>query len=101
MLGDALFNLDRIEEAKARYLEAIRLRPNDPAYRNSFGVNLAIKKDFTAAMEQFQEALRIAPNYLETYENIGIMLKRQGKLAEAESYFEKAKVLEREKPSPK
>jgi tetratricopeptide (TPR) repeat protein len=66
-LADICFTLNRVEEAKAHYAEAIRHRPNDSNLYNDFAVELAIRKDFSAAATQFQEALQIDPSNADVY----------------------------------
>jgi tetratricopeptide (TPR) repeat protein len=46
--------------------------------------------DLDAALREFSEAIRLNPNFVEPYNNLGLTLKEQGKLKEAADYFREA-----------
>jgi type IV pilus assembly protein PilF len=47
-------------------------------------------KDYAKAEESFNEALKLAPNFSEAYNNLGLLNLLQGRYQQAISYFEKA-----------
>ena len=51
---------------------------------------------FNEAIEHFQEALRIRPDYVYANRNMGGALARQGKMDEAMGYYEKALKIDRD-----
>ena len=92
-LGETQFKLGRTDEAKAQFLKAIRLAPSDIVLRNAYGVSLAVNNEYPEAMEQFKAAEQIDPNYPNTFHNMALLLKKQGKLEEANVYAARAEAL--------
>jgi tetratricopeptide (TPR) repeat protein len=56
----------------------------------NLGIVLANAGKTTAAIEQFEQALRIQPDFAEAHHNLGTALERVGRLAEARDHFEQA-----------
>ena len=50
--------------------------------------------DLTAAIESYNQAVKINPNYADGYSNLGTALKDTGKIADAISSFEKGLVID-------
>jgi superkiller protein 3 len=46
--------------------------------------------DLEGAVHHLEEAIRLNPNYAEAYNNLGLALKDQGKLADAAAKFRRA-----------
>jgi len=53
------------------------------------GNNLAENSRYDEAIEEYNEAIRLNPEYAEAYNNRGLAYKEQGKKAEAIADFEK------------
>ena len=51
---------------------------------------MRLKINLEAAIEAFNKAISIKPDYAEAYNNMGILLKEQGKLDEAIEAYTKA-----------
>ncbi|MCK7475889.1 MAG: tetratricopeptide repeat protein [Rhodopseudomonas palustris] len=57
---------------------------------NHLGRALAAVASTEEASENYREAIRISPNYMPAYNNLGIARMEQGRLEEAMAYFDKA-----------
>jgi tetratricopeptide (TPR) repeat protein len=64
--------------------------PHNPRAHNDLGTALESLGRVREAMEHYEQALRIKPNYAEAYNNLGVALKGQGRLPEAIGYYEQA-----------
>jgi protein O-mannosyl-transferase len=58
--------------------------------RNNLGILLARSGQLQAAIEQYEQALRIRPNYTDAYNNLGNALLRTGLVSEAMGQYEQA-----------
>jgi len=73
----------RIEEAKQRYLDAIRLAPNPARAHLNHGNILLANGDLKGALDAFRTAIKYKPDYAGAYYNIGNALLGNGQLNEA------------------
>ena len=81
--GDALSRAGKIDEAIARYSEALRLRPDFEEAHNSLGIALIRQGRQSEAIAQFAEAARLRPDYADARHNLALALAQQGRLDEA------------------
>jgi tetratricopeptide (TPR) repeat protein len=81
------------DKAISDYSEAIRLSPNDATAYNRRGVAYYDTNDYDKSISDYSEAIRLDPNYGQAYDNRGITYRRQGKDAQAQADFYKAKQL--------
>ncbi|HEV2264458.1 MAG TPA: tetratricopeptide repeat protein [Stellaceae bacterium] len=76
--GNALRALNRFDEAKADYDNAIILVPSDPfPYRNR-GVTYGLLGDYAAALADFDRAIVLAPKYASAYLGRAFALEQLG-----------------------
>ena len=61
----------------------LEVRPSDPAFHNNLGNVLRDQSQLTAAVAQYQEAVRLNPDFAPAHNNLGNVLKDQGELDEA------------------
>ncbi len=59
VLGDALFYLDRLNEAEHAYLRALRVNPDDPRARLNLAYVYARTRDYDLALRRIAEALAL------------------------------------------
>jgi tetratricopeptide (TPR) repeat protein len=84
MLGVALGRKRKQGEAEAELREAVRLRPADPEFRSCLGAFLCDeKREYDAAISEFQEALRLKPGFVKARFNLAVALGNKGRLDEA------------------
>ena len=99
---DALIKLERLVDAKAVLDQArnkgakdggfnqLEQRLNDADAYYNMGIGLQEKNKLEEAIEAYNKALSIKPDYADAYHNMGITLKNQGKLDEAIEAYSKA-----------
>ncbi|MDV2480295.1 MAG: tetratricopeptide repeat protein, partial [bacterium] len=101
----AQFNLGLIyqrqklrEQAKAAYLEAIRLRPNFPLALNNLGLLLDSEGNYTDAGNAFHQAIASDPTYASPHYNLGLLYQRQNLREQAKAAYREAIRLEPNSP---
>lgn len=98
-LGSALEDRGRIDEAMARYGEALRIDPGNRTAENRVAGLLASDGRLDEAVGHYLVALRRNPGDADTLSNLGIALGKQRKLDEAIARFEAALDAHPEDPS--
>lgn len=80
----------RYEDAEIACRRAIELYPTAHAY-NNFGANLAYQGRDNEALVQYRQAISLAPQTYELYQNAGDASRRLNYLAEAASLYRKGR----------
>jgi tetratricopeptide (TPR) repeat protein len=88
--GHALEAQGRIEDAKQRYLEAIRTAPALARAHLNLGNALLASGDLPGALDAFQTAIKHKPDYAGAYYNIGNALLGNKQLDAAVASYRKA-----------
>lgn len=91
--GLALTRLQRPEGALAMYEKAIAADPANPKNYTGLAKALGLLGRLDEAEEALHTALRLAPEHLTAWLNLGLLRTRQQRWAEAERCFERALVL--------
>lgn len=86
-LGAVLEARGRLEEAIARYRNALRANPGDATAQNALGTALEGQGRLEEAVGYFQQALRARPDYSDARYNLGKALLVEGKADEAIPHF--------------
>jgi len=81
--GNELIQHGELEEAVARYREALRLKPDSAGAHNHLGNALAQQGELEEAVTHYREALRLKPDFAEASLNLADLLVREGKPGEA------------------
>jgi len=91
-LGSALMGPPgRLNGAKARFEQALRLNPRNVEAHNDLGLCLSDLGRTGEAIAQFEEALRLNPSAAEAHNNLGgCLAKTPGRLDEAIAHFREA-----------
>jgi len=76
--------------AIAQYKEALRLRPDNAAARNSLGSALDAKGQHDAAIAEFKEAIRLKPDNAAAHYNLGFALNADGQRDAAIAEYKEA-----------
>ena len=90
ILGLALDNQGKRDEAIAEYREAVRLKPEYAEAHNNFGVTLRAQGKQDEATAEYRLAIRLKPDNAEAHNNLGVSLNDQGKLDEAIAEYREA-----------
>jgi Flp pilus assembly protein TadD len=80
----------QFRSATCYFDRARRFVPDDPAMRMLFAIHLTRNKEDQRALDEYEAALAIAPDYTEAHYNIGLLLVKMGRLEEAKVHAEKA-----------
>lgn len=93
-LGIASLRLRDPQTAEAHVRKALALAPNHAEARTLLGwINLEIRRDYSAAVEEYARVVQLKPDFPEAYNNLGVALKKNGDLDEALQTFDRALVL--------
>ncbi|MBX3414748.1 MAG: tetratricopeptide repeat protein [Pirellulales bacterium] len=87
----------RLEDAAAAFAAAMDQQPDNPDVRTGYGRVLVKQKKFESALEQFREAVRLAPNEAVSHQLLGTMLFDMGRYDEAVPELTKSLELNPEK----
>jgi tetratricopeptide (TPR) repeat protein len=90
LLGAALTNQGKLEEAITAYNKALLIKPDYAEGHNNMGVAFKAQGKPDEAITAYNKALLIKPDYAEGHNNMGAALTNQGKLEEAIAAFNKA-----------
>ncbi len=90
ILGAALHDLGRINEAIEVMKKAIQFLPNDVEVFYNFGLILKDKGDLLTAEENYLKALLIDEHYADAYNNLGIIYQQKKNFKAARMYFDRA-----------
>ncbi len=89
-LGNLRLSQGRPAEARAAYLEALRLRPGSTEALYNLGVLEATGGRREEAASLFREALRSDPGNADAHFNLGLMLEQLGDAGSAEGQYRRA-----------
>jgi protein O-GlcNAc transferase len=90
MLGGAYLQLQRTDQAKACFENALRLQPKSAAANNNLGI---VQKELgkpDAALACFKRAMKADPAYLDAHLNMGAALCALGRYGEALQAYSRA-----------
>ncbi|MBN2592944.1 MAG: tetratricopeptide repeat protein [Sedimentisphaerales bacterium] len=90
ILGIALVNQNKLEEATSHLAEAIRLDPTDYEAHYTLGQALTSQKKFDEAIGQFSTVLQLRPDYTQAHGYIGSLLLAKGMLNQSENHLTEA-----------
>ena len=90
ILGLALFNQKKPEQAVVEYDRAVGIDPKYAYPHNNMGNVLAQQRKFDDAIEQYRVAIRIDPNYVSPHINLGNVFGLQNKKEEAIAEYHRA-----------
>jgi tetratricopeptide (TPR) repeat protein len=94
ILGNALIEKGRTDEAIREFQEALRLKPDYTVAHYNLGIALARGGQIDEAVSQYQEAIRLSPDYAEAHNNLGVALASRGQVDEAVNQYQEAIRLE-------
>jgi tetratricopeptide (TPR) repeat protein/serine/threonine protein kinase len=90
MLGNALQESNKPEEAVGFHRAALALRPGTAAVHNNLGNAMRHRGQVAEAIAEFKKAIALDPQYALPHNNLGVALRDQHKVAEAIAEFRQA-----------
>jgi Tfp pilus assembly protein PilF len=104
-LGTALRQKGEIEAARAEFAEAARLNKlksdNQAAiFATNTGAQKLKEGDLDAAIERFEAALKLDPEYAPAHYQLGLALQKKGNSAAAQAAFKRAQQLDHRLKTP-
>ena len=87
VLGVALANQHRYDEAIEHYSEALRIQPRSPKAWNNLGLSLVATHRMEEGINAYRNALHLEPAYAEAHNNLATALGQSGKMDEAVREF--------------
>jgi tetratricopeptide (TPR) repeat protein len=90
MLGRALQEQGRLDEAAYQFRRALELEPDDAVTYSNYGITLAAQGKMDEAIHCFDRSIKIDPNFSAAYNNLGLALAGQHKYEQAVSSYRKA-----------
>ena len=87
--GEAMYNLDRYEEAMLDFNEALKLDPENSDIRSSLDEAEGILDFYNTGITQFDKTIRQNPNDVSTYKIRGETKGFLGRMNEAKADFQK------------
>jgi tetratricopeptide (TPR) repeat protein len=94
LLGSALAESKRGEEAVGYYRAALAVRPDTAAVYNGLGIALRVQGRLDDAIQQFRRAIALDPTLALAYNNLGVALQDQGRLDDAIQAYRRAIALD-------
>lgn len=80
----------RISAGLASLREAASLDPEEPLYQNTLGLIHLDLRDLPQALEAFQKAIALNPDYGDAHHNLGVTLAESGRWEEAVKAYQRA-----------
>jgi tetratricopeptide (TPR) repeat protein len=90
VIGDALLQADRVDEAAVRFQKTLQIETNDLEALSGLGHVFLKKGRVDEAISQFQEVLQVKPDDQKDRNNLGTALAQAGRMDEAIIQFQKA-----------
>lgn len=90
-LGVSYLNENKVQPAFIEFQKALELNPYDKEVLNAIGIIYLMKfEDFPKAIDFFQRAIKVAPDFSEGYNNLGVAYERSKNYNEAIAFYKKA-----------
>jgi len=93
-LALALCDLKRFDDAETVLRDSLAEHPDDPILLTAMGHLYLLTDDTRRALACFGEALKVAPDHVDAFNNTGVALNRLGKVDAAKAAFERALLLD-------
>ncbi len=96
--ANTLYELQRYQDALARYEKAVNIRPEYAQAWNGQAKTLYELKEYKEALAAYDKAIQIEPDYLPAWSGRGFTLNKLQRYQEAIASFDKALQLENQDP---
>ena len=92
-MGVAYLNEEKVQQAFVEFQQAYQLNPNDKEVLNAIGIIYLLYFDETAkAIDFFEKATKVDPNYSDAYNNLGFAYEKLGRFDAAITFYKKARL---------
>ena len=91
MLADVFIDQGQNKAAGRHYVEANRIRPEDPHVLHGIAHTLYRLNRIEAAIPYYRTSLHLRPNHAETHNHLGLALAKRGNLVEARQHFKNSR----------
>src|SRR5213076_2234035 len=99
-IGVTALSLGFFDDARSDLEQAVKLKPDEPAYLIALGAAWLKKPDLFAGEQAFQRALELQPDNAQAQMYLGYVLYKQKKFSEAKPYLEKTIKADSNNPEP-
>jgi tetratricopeptide (TPR) repeat protein len=90
-MGVAYLNEAKVQQAFVEFQQAYQLNPDDKEVLNGIGIIYLLYFDETAkAIDFFEKATKVDPNYSDAYNNLGFAYEKLGRFDAAITFYKKA-----------
>ena len=90
-MGVAYLKEDKVQQAFVEFQQAYQINPSDKEVLNGIGVIYLLYFDETEkAIDFFEKATKVDPNYSDAYNNLGFAHEKLGRFDAAIPYYKKA-----------
>ena len=90
-MGMAYLKEEKAQQAFVEFQQAYKLNPDDKEVLNSIGIIYLLYFDDTAkAVDFFEKAVRVDPNYSDAYNNLGVAYEKLGRFDAAIPFYKKS-----------
>jgi tetratricopeptide (TPR) repeat protein len=101
VLGNTLFDAEKLEEAEKWYTAALAKNPKDVNVRTDLGLTFLLREpaQYERAVTEFKRSLEVEPAHPQTLQNLTVAYTRKGDLAAAEATLAKLKTAAPQSPA--
>ena len=90
-MGVAYLKEEKVQQAFVEFQQAYQLNPKDKEVLNGIGIIYLLYFDETAkAVDFFEKATKVDPNYSDAYNNLGFAYEKLGRFDAAITFYKKA-----------
>jgi tetratricopeptide (TPR) repeat protein len=95
-LGNANFDAGKYDEARKWYADALTKKPDDVNVRTDLGLTYVFREpaDYDKAIEEFNKALQIDADHIQTLQNLTVAYTKKGDAAKARATLAKLEAVD-------
>ncbi|WP_375772716.1 tetratricopeptide repeat protein [Archangium gephyra] len=98
ILGHALLDQNKLDEAEAAYAKALEINPQRIEAITGQGRLFRMRQQYTQAMAAYERAIAIDASYAQAYSSMSVVALKQGHVDQAVAHGEKAYALDKANP---
>lgn len=86
-LGVVYFQQGRLQQARAAYMNALKLNPESEQVYNNLGLLYAKAGDLRKAEEMYKKAIVLKKDYVQPYNNLAVLYAQRGDYSKAATFW--------------